>query len=610
MRAHLFTLVALASLASGIAQAQYGASPSQTGLFFDDLRARTSQRMQQSGVRGGEVIYDYSRGVYVGAEPEEREMGERAVMANEAMREMGQPAVRSGYGGYSLRAAGDYTQYAGPYPSTTSFFAPTYVGDPFMGGRRNIKAGPVNIGLGASGYLEYNDNITRAHEDPIEDFIASALFQIEANYQITRHNGINLNIGLGFDHYFDHPELAPYGGEDFILNILPGSSIAFDIKAGPVNIVLYDRMSVRPATQSDFALDPTEIFGVFQNDAGIAALWAVNSQVNLGINYMHSDAWSLEDEANIYDRTTDSIHGSLSWSPRGTWTLGLEGGVTWVKYPENFNNDGQLLNAGVFFMTPIGNSTFLRVAGGYQSFDFDSPPAFNRSVSDRDIASTQAQIIRLQNQLSRTVEVEEQRALAAQINQLTTLLGNQQLTLQSENTEFLSNSRDSEDLDDYYYNVTLTNQLNSRITQTLAFGHESALNTTSNFITADYVTYGIGFIAWRGSRVSLSGYYEDAEESGGHNKEDLEQYGFDAYISHQLTPRVRLGVGYHYGNTDSDIVDRDYVQHAINADISFALTRKCSMTIGYRHWKTNADLEENDFKQNRVIMAVNYNFGN
>ncbi|MEQ1933476.1 MAG: hypothetical protein ABL962_06310, partial [Fimbriimonadaceae bacterium] len=185
----------------------------------------------------------------------------------------------------------------------------------------------------------------------------------------------------------------------------------------------------------------------------------------------------------------------------------------------------------------------------------------------------------------------------------------QEATQQTETNELNSSNQASSDLSDYYYNVTLTNQLNARISQSLSFGHESALNTTSNFITADYVSYGLGIIAWRGSRISISGYYEDSEESGGTEKEDLVQKGLDAYLSHQLSSRVRLGLGYHFGVTDSDLAGRDYKQHAFNVDLNFALTRKLSVALGYRFWTTNADGEDNDFDQNRAIMQVNYNFG-
>ena len=586
-------------------------------MFFNDLRSRVSQQQQQSGVRSGEAVYDYSRGVYLGTESEERPMGEEAAFAsNEAVRQMGQPAVRSGYVGTSPRSSGDYTQYSGPYPATSSFFAPTYVSDPFLAGRRNLKLGPVNVGFGLSGLLEYNDNVTRAHTDQISDVIASGFLNISANYQITQNNALSLTTTLGFDHYFDHPEVAPYGG-DFVLNVLPGSTLAFDVKIGPVNLVIYDRMSVRPATQNDFALDATQVFGVFQNDAGLAASWAVNSDISFALNFMRSDAVAQEQTASIFDRVMHSLHGSLGWSPEHTWTLGLEGGMTWIEYPEHYNNDGTLANAGVFFSTPLGRNTFLRVAGGMQEFNFDEPPAFSRSVTGADIASTQNQITSLQNQLASlqnqlitTADLAvQQQALTNQINSLTGLLAQQQATQFNEDAEFASNNRDSSDLSDYYYNVTLTNQLSARISQSLSFGHESALNTTSNFITADYVNYGVGIIAWRGSRVSLSGYFEDATESGGTQKEDLTQRGLDAYLSHQLNSNVRLGVGYHYGVTESNLANRDYVQHAFNVDLNFALSRKMTVALGYRFWTTNADDDVNDFDQNRAIVQFNYNFG-
>ena len=624
-RSHLFSFGwAFLTLLSGhSALAQYGAAPSTTGMFFNDLRSRIYQKEQDAGVQSGERVYDYSRGVYVGNSEQERPMGqEPAFASNEAVRQMGQPAVRSGFGSTSPRSAGDYTQYSGAYPSVSTFFAPTYVSDPFLGGRRNLKVGPVNVGFGLTGLLEYNDNLTRASKDPTSDMIGSAFLNVNANYQFSQTNALSITTTLGFDHYFEHPELSPYGNE-FVLNVLPGSTIAFDMKVGPVDIVIYDRISVRPAVQNDFALDPTEIFGVFQNDAGIAASWAINSKLNLSVNFMRSDAYALEEESEIFDRITHSIHGSLAYSPNQTWTVGLEGGMTWVHYPENFNNDGTLANAGVFFMTPIGKTTFLRIAGGMQSFDFDAPPEFSRSVSDGDITRTQnaltntnLQLANVTEQIARNVDptqtetlVEEQRKLTEQVSQLSTLLGRQQATKFDEDTEFASNNRDESGLEDYYLNVTLTNQLNARVSQTLSFGHESSLNVNTNFITADYITYGLGIIAWRGSRLSLSGYYEEADESGGRTQEDITQKGFDAYLSHQLNSRFRLGLGYHYGDSESSLADRDFVQHAFNVDLNFAINRKLSMALGYRYWTTDADGDDNDFDQNRFLVQMSYNFG-
>lgn len=602
-------IVAIACIQGTMVRGQYGASPSQTGMFFDDLRNRVYQKDQQAGAVSTGAIYDYSRGVYIGTTTDQRVMGEETgVITNEAMRQMGEPAVRSGYAGYSPRSAGDYTRYSGPYPSSSSFFAPTYVSDPFLGGRRNLRIGGVNVGFGLAGMLEYNDNITRASENEIDDFVASVFLNVDANYQLTRNNALTVAVTVGFDHYFNHPEVSPYGG-DFVLNVLPGSTIAFDVKVGPVNFVIYDRVSVRPATQNDFALDDTEIFGVFQNDAGIAAVWPINADLALSVNVMRSDAVALEEVDNIYDRQMNSVHASLAWSPEHTWTAGIEGGMTWVHYPEGYNNDGVLSNAGVFFSTPITRTTFLRVAGGVQDFSFDDPPAFDRTVTDADIASTSARITSLETELSTTTDATEALALSEEISRLSEDLAAMEATKASEDSEFLSNNRDMNDLTDYYYNVSLSNQLSARVSHTLSFGHESALNTTSNFVTADYVTYGVGIIAWRGSRLSISSYFEDAEESGGTQREDLTQWGIDTYLSHQLNSRVRVGFGYHYGNTDSDLPDRDYIQHAFNVDVNFAVTRKLAVALGYRFWTTNADTDENDFDQNRVILSGTYNFG-
>lgn len=610
----------------GIANAQYGASPSQNGLFFDDLRNRANQSRLGSGVRSGEAVYDYqSENSAFTYAADGREMGaaQSVTGMNEAARQMGQPAYRTGGGAIAARAVGDYTYYSSQYSSPNTFFAPTYVSDPFMGGKRNVKVGGVNLGFGYFGSVEYNDNVTRAPTEPIEDIISTNLFNITANYQVTQNNTLTLATSLGFDHYFNHPEVA-FGNNGFVLNVLPGSSIAFDMKLGPVYVVIYDRFSARPAVQNEFALAANQIFGVMQNDAGIAARWEINSELSLSFNYMNSISRSYEEEFSDFDRNMDSVQGNLTWNPSGTWSLGLEGGMSWVRYPEGFNNDGVTANAGVVFATPVGKSSFLRVGAGVQRFDFDSPPEL--AVTEKDVEAATAQQAALSNQLAvqtaalntltpGTTEYEEQtETIAATNEQLQVAALNAQTLASQRQQQLESNTQDNSDLDNYYYNVSFTNQLSSRISQVLSLGHESALSNVSNYVTADYINYGIGVIAWRGSRLSVSAYYEDADVSGGRNGEDLTQYGFDAYLSHSLNSWCRAGVGFHYGNTDSGgiesepDVDRDFKQYSYSADLSFMLSRKASLSIGYRHFTTDGEDSQFSFEQNRFVMALNYNF--
>ena len=109
--------------------------------------------------------------------------------------------------------------------------------------------------------------------------------------------------------------------------------------------------------------------------------------------------------------------------------------------------------------------------------------------------------------------------------------------------------------------------------------------------------------------------------SGGRQAEDLTQYGLDVYASHQVNSRIRIGVGYHWGQTESNVQDlaywksidpslpsRDFSQQAFSFDISYALSNKFNVGIGYRYFMTDADDDRNSFDQSRVIFAGTYNF--
>jgi hypothetical protein len=242
--------------------AQYGAAPSQTGMFFDDLRMRQAQERAatQSGTRDGDVTYDFDSGVYRDG-GRDSQMGQRNADF-ESAREIARPAVRSGSTAFAARSVGDYTNYSGQYTAPTGFFAPTYTSDPFLNGRRNLKLGGLNVGFGFFQGMEYNDNVNRSGVDPIADVISTTLVNIDANYQITPNNRLSLTTAIGFDRFWDNPELSPFGGDGLVLNVLPGSTVAFDIKAGPVFITAYNRFSVRPAARNDFAIAQNQMFGV------------------------------------------------------------------------------------------------------------------------------------------------------------------------------------------------------------------------------------------------------------------------------------------------------------------------------------------------------------
>ena len=610
-------LAALTYLLLGVnAWSQYGASPSQTGTFFDDFRSRQRKgsAIMDAGAKDGDVTYDYSSGVY---RDKEKSQISPYIADLEASREISRPSVRSGSNAFAARSVGDYTNYSGQYSTPSSFFAPTYTSDPFLSGKRNLKLGPVNLGFGFYQGLEYNDNIARssdATENKLTDFISSSMLSIDANYQITNNNRLTLTTGIGMDRYLNHPEIAKnltYGPRGFVLNVLPGTTMAFDIKAGPVYLTLYNRFSVRPTVRNDSQLYMTSMFGVIQNDTGIAANWRINSAWSLSANVMHSyteaisstpDASGKPVKLDEYNRSMDTVHASLSFSPYATWSAGVEGGSSLANYKSQFNNDGLLNNAGLFLVLPLGKTTYARLAGGAQIFNYDTPSSFEVFDGSNESAP---------NFLA---PGQVKAATPAQIG---------------------SSNGDFTDLSDFYYNLTFTNRLNSRLSHSLSVGHESSLNLITNFVTADYVNYGISTVAWKGSRISLSTYLENASTSAGKYAQDFLQYGTDLYLSHKLNSKVNLGAGYHFGLTEADYVgsvpDTDYnapdgqtynqreqfrdrftshfIQHAFNFDISYTLSKKAMLILGYRLYNNQMDLGSgNDYKQNRFVTGFNYNF--
>ena len=535
--------------------AQFGVSPSQTSNFFNDLRSRNGQlkKSSQAAAVSGDVVYDYEKGAYVSQDDQEGYQSLQQLLKSD--RQISQPSIRSGSSAFAARSVGDYTTYSGQYSQALSYFAPTYTSDPFLKGKRNLMLGPVNVGVGLYQSLEYNSNIRRT-AIPVSDVISSTLLNISANYRVSANNVLSFTGGIGLDHYFNHPELAAYGNGSYLINVLPGTTLAFDVKAGPVNITFYDRMSMRPALNNAFVgTNNNSSFGVFQNDAGIAANWQINSAWALATNYSYTISDALGSQNSQFSRTMNTLHASLTYSPTATWILGTEGGVSFLNYIKPTLNGGTLFNWGMFVSVPIGKSTITKLSGGTQIFDFNAPTVFAPNGPG-----------------------------------------------------------DRSNLNSYYYNWSITNQLNARFSHTLTVGHESSINLASNFITADFVNYGVSMVAWKGGRFSLSGYYENAKPSytnpafaGTGYK--LTQYGFDLYYTHQITSKLRAGTGYHFGRAEYiGVVGRNSDQDGFSFDLNYSLTAKAGINLGYRYFVTNYKQSPNSSTQTRVILGLNYNF--
>jgi len=85
-----------------------------------------------------------------------------------------------------------------------------------------FKSGDFRLLVVPSLSLDWNDNINSSKTDPEQDFILSPLVQLNASYPITRNNLLSLNVGAGYDKYFDHDQYSTW-------RLQSGTELSFDI---------------------------------------------------------------------------------------------------------------------------------------------------------------------------------------------------------------------------------------------------------------------------------------------------------------------------------------------------------------------------------------------
>jgi opacity protein-like surface antigen len=129
---------------------------------------------------------------------------------------------------------------------------------------------------------------------------------------------------------------------------------------------------------------------------------------------------------------------------------------------------------------------------------------------------------------------------------------------------------DTNDVSDWYGNISISHRINSAISQTLTAGHENQLGVDSNFVALDYVRHTISWAIIRNVLLSTELFYEEGDDSGGILSEHIERYGGAITAGYQLTPHVTLGLRYQYIQKQSDLPLRDYKQNSVSADATYS----------------------------------------
>ena len=396
----------------------------------------------------------------------------------------------------------------------------------------NLQLGPMKLRFNATLGFEYNDNINLSEDATAlvpspagsvlittqqqSDFIIRPEVNINVLWPITQLNTLKMDLGVGYAFYMDHPSNNTNG-----VLVTPGSQLAFDIFVGDFRINLHDRFSLEQDPVAEVTLSNVADYGRFQNTAGISALWDLNAAV-VTLGYDHYNYISTTSVFDYLNRNADMVNGTIAFTPNSTMSVGLEGAFVDTYYDQNVLNDSITYSVGAFLETQITSYLKLRVAGGYQSINFDNTGLVN----------------------------------------------------------------DSQDLSDYYANVLLSHRVNSVLTQNISAGHEGQLGINSNYTTLNYVRHTANWNILYHTLLSTELFYEDADDSGGSGPlflgtpgvflfnpfvaEHIHRYGGAFTLGYQLTQHVTLGLRYQYTQKDSDQPLRDYRQNRVSLDGTYS----------------------------------------
>jgi hypothetical protein len=165
----------------------------------------------------------------------------------------------------------------------------------------SFKSGEFRLLAEPSLGLDYNDNVNTSKSDAEDDFILKPLLRINLNYPVTQYNLLNLNVGIGYDKYFEHDELSTW-------RLQTGSELSFDVYVKDFWINFHERLHYVQDSAQEAAVAGTAQYGTLNNTVGLSVTWDLD-EITLSSGYDHLNVISPENQFQSQDRSTEMIFG-------------------------------------------------------------------------------------------------------------------------------------------------------------------------------------------------------------------------------------------------------------------------------------------------------------
>lgn len=235
-----------------------------------------------------------------------------------------------------------------------------------------IKTGELRVLLNPSLGVESNDNINSASSNPKSDVIVKPMMQVNLNYPVTQNNLLRLNVGIGYDCYFQHPE---YSG----LRLQSGSELSFDLYVQDFWFNLHDRFQYTQDSAGQSAVAGTGRYGGLDNTAGLSTTWDLQD-LTLTLGYDHNNFLSSSSEFEYTDRASELLVARAGFRFNPKLTAGLEGTASFTAYDQHILNDNKSFSGGVYADWQPGPYFHVQPRAGYTAYLFEQTSLFIRAV--------------------------------------------------------------------------------------------------------------------------------------------------------------------------------------------------------------------------------------
>ena len=376
--------------------------------------------------------------------------------------------------------------------------------------QRNVTNQPYNIKIGSIPFnLGAGLDIDYTDNTERSNFRKSSeltlLPRIDISGSIRLTSFARLSLSLGIGYI----KYLNHSENDRVLplaaaSLNPEAGISFNIKTGKFLVNVFDRPQT-PQFQADAVTQRNQTqYQQFANAAGISILWDMNSRTSMTFRYTHLNTISFGSQASSTDGSGENFLTSLSCKLSDSLGVGLEAGAGITKHKQHFLNDGTTYHAGPHLNLRASDFLQIEASAGYQGGNYKS----SGSVGD------------------------------------------------------------DSSLGSYYANITISNNLNPRLSHSLSFGHESRSGAFSNSTEVNYIQYAASWDVIRIARIGFHASFEDVQESGGLFAQHLHNFTIGLQSAFQLTKHINIALAYYYtkreANGNSDLLAENDLDFAEN----------------------------------------------